>query len=365
MKSKFVCSASALALLLGLSVAGAEAAPSGSLEDEVSVVIDGLIADRQPEGVAIRIAQNGQLLYDRSFGAYNADSVINVASTAKWVTAATIMTLVDEQVLDLYEPIGTYLPQVKAPLSTATLQQLLSHTSGIGGLQTYQRHLSLSPDMSLLDAGLTIAADPLDHLPGEVFAYGGASFQLAGAIAVKTSGKRWSELFQSRIAGPLNMADSYYGHPMPEFQGRRDLDNPGMGGGLDTSLNDYWKFLTMIFHHGDANGHRILSAGAIKAMETNRVIMQKIVYSPRTEEQSHYRYGIGIWCEQINEDNSCPVVSSPGAWGAYSWIDRSRGAVGLLIIRDQGTLVTPWVERLKTTVNNHLDSRSHHRVTDR
>jgi hypothetical protein len=48
---------------------------------------------------------------------------------------------------------------------------------------------------------------------------------------------------------------------------------------------------------------------------------------------SGWRYGIGIWCERIDADGRCPVVSSAGAFGVYPWVDRDAGLAGVFFTR--------------------------------
>ncbi len=328
--------------------------PTSCIEDPVSDLVSDMIADLDPPGVVLRVAQDGRLLYDRAFGRYDADTVINIASSTKWVTSAVIMTLVDDGLIALDAPISRYLPDVTGPLADATMAQLLSHTSGIGGLQVYRHHLSQPVDMQLVDAGREIAQGAPEHAPGTAFDYGGASFQLAGAIAEKVSGRSWHELFDMRVAQPLGMTASFYGHPMPVHQDRKGLSNPGMGGGLHTSLNEYWRFLSMITHYGETSDERVLSKHAIQTMETNRVGALKIVYTPRTEDQQHFRYGLGVWCEAFDQDDRCSVVSSPGAWGTYPWIDRNLRQQGMLMIQGQSAQVSPWVARLRRAINTAI-----------
>jgi hypothetical protein len=83
--------------------------------------------------------------------------------------------------------------------------------------------------------------------PGKEFRYGGVSMQVAGRIAEIVSGKSWEELFQERIAKPLEMRQS-------NFSGLGQTTNPRLGGSARSSMNDYHNFLTMIFNQGKFQG---------------------------------------------------------------------------------------------------------------
>src|SRR3712207_8066117 len=65
------------------------------------------------------------------------DTLFQIGSITKVWTATLVMMLVDEGVLDLDEPVVTYLPELRFAdadvTARVTLRHLLSHSSGIGG----------------------------------------------------------------------------------------------------------------------------------------------------------------------------------------------------------------------------------------
>jgi CubicO group peptidase (beta-lactamase class C family) len=188
-----------------------------------------------------------------------------------------------------------------------------------------------------------------------MFDYGGASFLLAGVVAEKVGAKPWQTLFQERIASPLGMTSSYYGDPRAHLEGRRDLTSPNLQAGLYTSAGDYLRFLHMVAHRGELDGRRVLSAERIALQERTRLRGVEKFYLPGGAKPE-YEYGLGVWCEVIAADHSCPVVSSPGAWGTYPWIDRGRNLVGLLVVKDRLPALLPYVERIRGITNQMIDA---------
>lgn len=63
--------------------------------------------------------------------ACSADTRFQIASVSKQFTAAAVMLLVDDGVIDLDDPVGRFLPDCAAHWRELTLHQLLSHTSGL------------------------------------------------------------------------------------------------------------------------------------------------------------------------------------------------------------------------------------------
>ena len=47
------------------------------------------------------------------------------------------------------------------------------------------------------------------------------------------------------------------------------------------------------------------------------------------------QYALGNWCERVEFDQVCSVVSSPGLFGTYPWIDRRHDLYGLFFMRSR------------------------------
>ncbi|MFM8941368.1 MAG: serine hydrolase domain-containing protein, partial [Phenylobacterium sp.] len=165
--------------------------------------LDGIL-DRGAPGVSVLVYRDGALLYRVDRGRIAPGDRLPVASASKWMAAALVMTVVDEGLLSLDEPIGRRLPEFRGPSGEITLRQLLSYTAGQGGLMGMSDLLQDSR-MTLAESAARIAGRPQVDPPGEVFRYGGPSLQVAGALVEQATGRRWSDLFAERFAGPLGL----------------------------------------------------------------------------------------------------------------------------------------------------------------
>jgi hypothetical protein len=58
----------------------------------------------------------------------------------------------------------------------------------------------------------------------------------------------------------------------------------------------------------------------------------------------------------IESDGRCSLVSSPGSWGSYPWIDRARGIRGLLVIKDRLPNVLPYIDAARSTIDAIVDA---------
>lgn len=325
--------------------------PEGDISwSSVTMTVQQMIVALNVPGAYLMVARADDMLYEKGFGGYASDTQLNVASASKWVTSAVLMSLVEAGQLKVdsrWSELEAGLTEDKAGI---TLAQMLSHTSGMAGITTDPIDLQLPVDITLGEAAHRIALVPLEYPPSTTFNYGGAAFQVAGALAEKAAGKSWEQIFQQRIALPLGMQNSYYTHPLPQMNGRVGMTNPNLQGGLQTTPADYWKFLTMIADKGRIGSSRVFDEKTIAKMEQTRLgtVTKKV---PLPGVNPEFEYGLGLWCEVVEVDGQCSVVSSPGAWGTYPWIDRRSDVRGLLVVKNRLPNVRPWIDQVRRLIS--------------
>jgi CubicO group peptidase (beta-lactamase class C family) len=290
-------------------------------------------------GVTLIVFRGGRQLYRVDAGDINCNARLPVASASKWMAAALVMTVVDEGKLSLDEPIGARLPNFTGPGGNITLREILSYTTGQGGLRGLA-DIRQDPRISLAQSASAIAQLPLQDAPGKVFRYGSPAFQIAGALVEQATGESWIKLFDDRIALPLHLQHTSWGNPLWPDLSPSEIRNPNLQGGLVTTASDYGKFLTMVASGGQFEGQRILSAQAIAEMERAQTLGVRIAVRP-IPTQRKLQYALGNWCEHVRRDQTCDVASSPGALGTYPWIDRQHDLYGLFFMRGR----LPNVER--------------------
>lgn len=310
-----------------VQVSGPAPVPAGVSDDLVQAAKDGRA------GITAIVMQDGKLLYRLDVGKIDPQAQYPAASSSKWLTAALVMTVVDEGKLSLDAPISTWLPEFRGEAGAITLRELLAQTAGEGSLKGMV-DVKQDPRMTLAESASQIAALPLEDKPGEVFKYGGPGFQVAGALVEKVTGERWSDLFAERIAKPLGMDHTYWEHLPDKGVPTAETLNPLLQGGAVTTAEDYMRFLTMLAQGGEYQGRRILSAQAIETMETVQTLGKSMAWLPSGAKSSDgWQYALGNWCERWDSDGRCNLVSSPGAFGAFPWIDRKSGLYGIFFTR--------------------------------
>jgi CubicO group peptidase (beta-lactamase class C family) len=280
-------------------------------------------------GAGLLVAKDNRIIYEHCFGDHTPDTVVLIASSGKWLAAATIMSLVDDGLLSLDDPASKWLPEFKDdPKGSATIRQMLSHTSGY---QPYQpKDKPTDKYQTLAESVQHIVPLQPDYKPGERFDYGGLAMQVAGRMAEVAAGKDWETLFQERIAQPLGMKNTHF-TPVDQGGGH----SPMLGGAARSTLSDYAKFMAMISGKGAYQGKRVLSEKAIAEMQADHVrgaTLRGNEFVERVRGSTHNGvYGLGEWREQLDEQGRAVLISSPSWAGAYPWIDKTIGVYGIFI----------------------------------
>jgi CubicO group peptidase (beta-lactamase class C family) len=107
-----------LLVILGVMwhAAGAQFAGSQRVEDLLSAAAYDV---GQAELILIK---DGKVVYKRVFSDVQSatEKKVRVGASAKWLVAATLLSLVDQKLITLDEPIGKYPPQFKSAKATIT-----------------------------------------------------------------------------------------------------------------------------------------------------------------------------------------------------------------------------------------------------
>ncbi len=285
--------------------------------------ITALCKETKLPGAGLIVAKDGKVLFKKFYGSYGENTRVRIASSTKWITAATLMTLVDQKLIQLDEPVSRVLPKFKGDHGAITLRHLLSHTSGLPpydfGVQDLQ---------STLEKGCDAAADlPMLAKPGTVFNYGSVSFQVAGRIAEVLTGKPYAKVFSENLLKPLGMT-------MTGFDANDLSKNPGLAGNLRMNLDDYSRFLEMILNKGQFRGKTVLSPEAIQEMESNATAGVGQDRPDQARIETNMSYGLGLWREMPDGNQAAFQVSCPGAYGFHPWINRRSNVYGIWMIED-------------------------------
>lgn len=290
----------------------------------VTQFLDGLVERAQLPGAALHVEVEGEVVYRTLLGEASADAALPIASAAKWLTAATVLTEVDAGRLDLDEPASTWLPSFASDerKRRITCRHLLSLTHGLPrGLGTHDWSITLADHVDQISRAECVGD------PGVDFRYGSLGFQVAGRIAEITSGLGWHDLFAERVAGPLGFLATTY--PLR-------TQNPLLAGSCQSTLDDYVAFLRVLQSWGTPRGGpRVLNGAIVQDMQHNQTSDVPLLFASPQRMEQQSRYGLGSWLDRLDADDQGIEISSPGALGSRPWIDHSRSMIAVLLIQRQ------------------------------
>jgi len=293
------------------------------------------------------------------------DTIWRIASMTKPITAVAAMTLWEEGLFELTDPISTWLPEfadarvyvrgndhtmVTEPVTEPIrVWHLMAHTSGLtaGFMRTsLVDHLYREAGYEFgAPAGHDLAACvtdwarlPLLFQPGSAWAYGVSSDVLGRLIEIWT-GQPLDVAFANLVFEPLGMSDT--GFSCDDAQQERlaalyqpdesglavrapasevRLDKPAVlsgGGGLVSTTRDYLRFTQMLVNNGELDGTRLLAPRTVQLMTSNHLGTDLAAMSTGGfAETSFDGVGFGLGFAVLDD----PLKShSPASRGEYYW----------------------------------------------
>jgi CubicO group peptidase (beta-lactamase class C family) len=188
---------------------------------------DGLVGDFFAKsdlmGLQVAVIEKGRPAWSGAYGLADAqhgatmttDTVVNIASVSKTVTAAAVLRLVERKKIDLDGDVNSNLPfAVRNPLYDGyaiTVRQLLAHISSVADRPAYAQSYACGPSQTTLKDWLATYFAAKDRSgfhpwpPGQKFAYSNVGFGLLGLIIETVSGKSFAEFCDAEIFKPLAM----------------------------------------------------------------------------------------------------------------------------------------------------------------
>jgi CubicO group peptidase (beta-lactamase class C family) len=166
--------------------------------------------DLREVGAAVAIVHRGELVVSLWGGLADVDTgtpwrentIANVWSTTKGITAAMVAIAVDRGLIDYAAPVARYWPEFAASgKAEVTVAQLLSHQAGLPGFPpgtTLEDLYAWDPAVERLAAHAPMWA------PGTHNSYHAITFgHLAGELLQRAAGRRFPDLLADYVAGPL------------------------------------------------------------------------------------------------------------------------------------------------------------------
>jgi len=207
----------------------------------------------------IEVASNG-VRKDGSTTVVEESDLFHVGSMTKAMTATMLATLVQEGKLSWDMTLAQALPSLASTMDPrydgVTLEQLLTHTSGLPRYTTDLEWASIPPftgtpaEQRQAFARMLLTRPPIGT--AAVYRYSNAGYAVAAAIAEKATGETWEQLMQERVFGPLNMRAAY-GWPLLSGEGEPWGHRIKNGVVTPHDLSDHYRVPTVLAPAGDVS----------------------------------------------------------------------------------------------------------------
>ncbi len=335
-------------------------------------LIQSFVDSQEIVGAELLVIKDGYTLLHQGFGwsdqeeqaAMGTGKVFCVRSMTKPLIGMSIMILVDENLLELDDPIAKHLPCFdQEGLDEITVEQLLTHTGGL------PMSLLLREDLKALSGIQEVAAlmesSLLQSAPGEKLHYSDQGTDTLTAVLEKVTGMPAADFVHTRILDPLGMTQSTAvmerdnelrsitcskymrmdGH-WDRFWSPADAELfPFFLGsqGLYSTLTDYARFMDLWANKGRLGRERLLGSRYVrKALTPSGFPMR--ASSGFGGLTPKYGFLMQLWVNSDEEGEDVVAFGHTGSDGTHAWVFPKQKAMVLYFTQSRGTTTGLQVE---------------------
>ena len=333
----------------------------------IATQLESFVKQGKMAGAVTLVARRGQVVSLQAVGYHDlesktpmrVDSIFDIRSVTKPITAIAIMMLMEDGKLTLNDPVAKFIPDFKRTASKPelspdqiTIRHLLTHTAGL----PFQRlpeieDITIKRDRTLADVVTFLAKQEPEWEPGTRFRYSSGGFAILGRIIEVVSGKPFEQFVDERIFKPLGMKDSFFFIPR-EKENRvatiyrvqdgklnkwdeleayaRKAKYPAPEFGMYSTASDLAALCQMMLDGGTFKGRRILSRLSVAEMTKNQTLN---IPNANTQKPAYQGLGWGLNGDPMND---VPLTTPGsfghnGAFGAIVWIDPKEQLIRIFL----------------------------------
>jgi CubicO group peptidase (beta-lactamase class C family) len=293
-----------------------------------AVRIDSFFTARYQNNIfngTVLFAEKGRILYENSFGysdlkaksPLQLNSVFQLASVSKPLTACAILMLYEKGLLDLEDSLQKYFPDF--PYQGITIRLLLTHRSGLPDYMYFAHYLWKDKSIPLTNQDvldLMLFYKPARYyLPNRRYNYSNTNFCLLALLIEKVSGMSYARFMQQYIFQPLGMRDSY----VLDYQDLKDKVPDNLAAGYHRT----WRKAENSYLNGVVGDKGIYSTvedlfrwdqalyyGELVSLST----LEKAFKPAHRDLRDNDNYGFG-WRINLNDGNR--IIYHSGWWNGY------------------------------------------------
>jgi CubicO group peptidase (beta-lactamase class C family) len=264
--------------------------------EQITALIEQRMEENQITGLSIALVDSQDVVWAQGFGyadkenniKASAETIYEVGSVSKTITATAVMQAQDSGLLDIDRPLTEYLPDFSIlpalgfdpePDNPITVRTMLTHHSGIPS-NFMNGDLTLNPRTDYTAWMLDYLRDDYACFPpNSIWAYSNSAYCLLADVVAAASGQSWEEYTDSMFETMGMEHSSYYlhkpflnenrargyfnGEPLEHFY------NSHVGAGsVYSNASEMTEYIKMVLGHGQGEGNRVLRPETLDEMLT-------------------------------------------------------------------------------------------------
>ncbi|MDO6838953.1 serine hydrolase domain-containing protein [Paraglaciecola chathamensis] len=333
--------------------------------ERIEPAMQAFVDEQKLAGTLTLVARKGKVVHVEGVGyrdreakaPMSEDTIFRIYSMTKPITAVAALTLWEQGKFQMDDPVSKYLPELanlkvyagmdgenmvlEDTSKVMTIKQLFTHTAGFsyGFTQSpvdklYQQSALFSGQIKRQDLLKEVAKLPLNHQPGSKWNYS-IGTDIIGILVERLSGQTLGAYFEQHIFEPLEMDDTGFyvpkdkqdrlaqiyvinqqgqtvpmeNEPLGDYLSAPEIESGG--GGLVSTIEDYYTFTQMLLNGGEYQGKRILGRKTVEYMRTNHLPTSLIPFEPSSTGEG---YGLAM-SVTVDEQGA----NTMGSTGDYGW----------------------------------------------
>lgn len=167
------------------------------------------------------------------------DDLFKIASITKLYIATAATMLIEEDILDLDEPLSEMLPEYKDKIENSesiTLRNMIMHRSGLPNYTDHNFDWGNPPSANEDCLELVLGMSP-EFKPDTRYQYSNTNYLLLGMIMDKVLEQGYQEYIDENILRPLKLINTY--HTMDDIDTNRLMSGYVKGYQPDIKFNDF------------------------------------------------------------------------------------------------------------------------------
>ncbi len=196
--------------------------------ESIHEIIQRYMVQHEVPGMSVAVARQNELIYSKGFGLADVEHAVpatettryRTASIAKPMTAALVLSLVEDGKLELDASIQTYVTEFPEKRWPVTSRQLLGHLGGVRHYKSSTETSSTAHYFNLKAALRTFADDRLLHEPGSKYRYSSFGYNLLGSVAESAGKSDYMSLLKEHVLDPSGMTHTVADNSFAIIPGR-------------------------------------------------------------------------------------------------------------------------------------------------